>query len=321
MRAFFYEAFEEEREALRKSLPQGCEPGFTERTVQESGHQAPPCRLISVRTQSEIPASWAPALEGVLSRSTGFDRLRSWRRQVAPAPACGYLPRYCALAVAEHALLVWLALLRKLPRQTDQFRRFHRDGLTGRECAGRRLLVIGVGNIGYEAVRLGAALQMNVFGADLVRRHGDVRYTDAAEGLRQADVIVCAMNLTEENAGYFSYARLRELRPGAIFVNVARGEMAPAADLLRAYDEGILGGIGLDVYDRESELAVCLRESRAPADPGGQALLELARRPNVILTPHNAFNTQESVERKSRQSAEQVVHFLDQGRFLWPVPD
>ena len=65
-------------------------------------------------------------------------------------------------AVAEQAILLVMALLRKLPQQTQQFPRFHRDGLTGHECAGKKLLVVGVGNIGSEVVRIGQALGMAV---------------------------------------------------------------------------------------------------------------------------------------------------------------
>lgn len=317
---FFYEAFEEEADRLRRFLAPGLQAGFTHKTIQEEGPAEPPARLISIRTQSEVPLAWAPKMAALLARTTGYDHVKAYREQAGGTLAVGYLPKYCARAVAEQAMLLWMALLRKLPAQVLQFERFNRDGLTGRECEKKTLLVVGVGNIGGEVARIGEGLGMNALGVDIVRRHAGVNYVGPEEGLACADVIVCAMNLTPVNRGYFAYDRLKRAKPGAAFVNIARGEMSPAADLLRALDEGFLAGIALDVFDYESTLAVALRGGQPVRDPAGLALLELKNRPNVIFTPHNAFNTVESVERKAQQTMDQIRHFLDTGSFLWPVP-
>ena len=321
MDVFFYEAFEEERRSLREQLPPSIEAGFTPDTIQEKGDEAPPANLISIRTQSGIPPSWGPAIRGLLARSTGYDHLLRYSRAVETTFACGYLPLYCNRAVAEQAALMWLSLLRRLPRQTRQFARFERDGLTGRDCLGTTLLVVGVGHIGSEVVKIGRGLGMEVLGVDPIKRCSSLRYVDRDEGLSHADVIVCCMNLTGENVAYFCYDVLKHVRPGALFINVARGEMAPAVDLLRLLDEGRLGGVGLDVYEDESEFAVTLRREKTPDGPNGRAVLMLAERPNTLLTPHNAFNTREAVQRKALHSVEQVMYFLDTGRFKWPVPE
>ena len=107
---------------------------------------------------------------------------------------------------------------------------------------------------------------------------------------------------------------------GVIFVNIARGEQSPSTELLRLMETGHLGGIGLDVYDAESQLAVALRQGTQCDNQEVQATLALSRLPNVILTPHNAFNTREAVERKVQQSVEQLHRFFETGRFIWEVP-
>lgn len=76
----------------------------------------------------------------------------------------------------------------------------------------------------------------------------------------------------------------------------------------------------MDVFNRESELAVSLREGLVSSDPEVQATLELANHPQVILTPHNAFNTREAVERKAAHSVEQIAYFQKHGHFRWPIP-
>jgi D-lactate dehydrogenase len=212
-----------------------------------------------------------------------------------------------------------MALLRKLSQQITNFKQFNRDGLTGKECQSKKLLVVGVGHIGSEVVKIGESLGMEVFGVDLKKKYDFVNYFSLEEVLGKADVIVCAMNLTAENTGYFSYSRLKQARKGVIFINIARGEMSPSLDLLRLVEEGHLGGLALDVYNQESELAVALRKQSPISSQEIRANMVLRSKENVILTPHNAFNTEESVRRKARQSVQQILHFFEHKAFQWEV--
>ena len=318
---FFFEAFEEEQEQLKRFMPDNINAGFTEKTIQEYGKNNPPAEIISVRTQSAIPVEWSKSLSGILTRSTGYDHIHKYWSKCRIKVNAGYLPLYCNRAVAEQALTLWMTLLRKLPQQTEQFLSFKRDGLTGAEAESKRLLVVGVGNIGYEIVKIARGLGMKVNGVDIVLRHSDVNYVSIDTGIKEADIVVCAMNLTNENRGYFSYDLLKKSKKGAVFINIARGELSPPEALLRLITEKHLGGIGIDVYDHESELAVSLRTGNKSSDEKVDAYLKLVKLPNVIMTPHNAFNTNESVIRKSEQSIQQIVHYFDKRDFLWKVPD
>jgi D-lactate dehydrogenase len=323
---FCFEAFDEEQQMLRECMPEQVRAGYTWKTIQEAGDREPPAPLISVRTQSTIPVEWAGRLAGILTRSTGFDHVQSYRRRCGTNVPAGYLPLYCNRSVAEQAMLLWMALLRRLPRQMAHFAAFQRDDLTGRECFGKTLLSVGVGNIGSEVIRIASGLGMTALGVDLVERHDFVEYVAYEEGAPQADIVVCAMNLTAENRGYFHADRLRLAKPGVLLVNIARGELVPPADLLELLREGHVAGAGLDVYDEEAELAVALREGRLSVadashpDPSVAATLALARRPDVIVLPHNAFNTVEAVERKAQQSVDALQSFVSGGQFTHPVP-
>lgn len=317
---YFYEAFQEEADELRSILPEGILAEYTPATIQETGHAAPPAKLISIRTQSQIPLAWAPQLDAILTRSTGYDHLRAYAAATGAPLALGYLPLYCHRAVAEQAMLLWMALLRRLPVQVRQFRTFHRDGITGRECLAKTLVVVGVGNIGHEVCRLGAALDMRVLGVDIEPIRGDVAYVDIDVALPQADVLVCAMDLNASNLGYFNRTRWQQIKPGAVFVNVSRGELSPTTELLAALEAGQLSGVGLDVFDHEAVLATSLRSGTVTSDAEVAATLALAHRDDCILTPHNAFNTAEAVFRKSEHSVEQLVAWHKEGAFLWPVP-
>ena len=323
--AFFYEAFAEEAERLlHYAAAAGLRVGHSPLTIQETGHAEPPAPIVSLRTQSVFPPAWAPQLRGILTRSTGYDHLFAYRDAVggAACPPLGYLPLYCVRAVAEQAMLLWTALLRRLPRQLAEFDRFRRDHLSGRENPDKTLALFGVGHIGYEIWRIASALGLIVRGVDPVQRHADVAYASPAEALAEADIVVCAMNLTNRNRGYFTREILAQAKRKPILVNIARGEFTPAAVLEAALADGLLSGVALDVYNEESTLAPALRTGNPSAlTPDNQALLRLRRHPNVLLTPHNAFNTLEAVERKSEQSIRTLLHFQKTGRFLWPVPE
>lgn len=316
---YFYEAFQEEEESLRKHLPETIKAGFSRETIQEANRNSLPAPIISTRTQSIFPLEWAETVSAILSRSTGYDHLLEFREKSSSKAHMGYLPLYCNRAVAEQALLLWISLLRRLPAQIAQFKKFARDGLTGFELGGKKLVVYGVGNIGKEVCKIGQALNMDVYGVDIVKRHQDVRYIKPEQGAEIADVIVSAMNLTSKNHGYFNETFFKRVKHGVVFVNISRGELSPSGVLLEFLKKGIIGAAGLDVYESEKELSGFLRSNIKSTEESVHAIKVMMKMPNVILTPHNAFNTVEAVERKSAQSIEQLIFFLENNRFKWYV--
>ncbi len=317
----FFEAFDEEQELLRKICPSHVHAEFTPLTIQESRLVKAPARFLSIRTQSRIPLLWKDDIDGILTRSTGFDHVLAYRQETRTQAALGYLPVYCSRAVAEQAITMMLSLMRKLVAQQRSFQQFHRNGLTGQECQGKRLLVVGVGNIGAEIVDIAHGLRMKVAGVDIDRKLPSLEYIDLVPGLAWADVIICAAALTEETRNMLDYDMLRRVKTGAIFINIARGEISPLSDLKRLVDEKILSGLGLDVFDDEHILAHDLRAGlRSSKSASTVCALELAQYSNVIFTPHNAFNTQEALARKADQTMESVVLFLAEKKFPFPVP-
>ena len=330
----FYEAFEEEAAELRDALASSVvaddvDADYTWKAIQEHHRggfgDRPHAEVISVRTQSVLPSEWAEGLRGVVTRSTGFDHVLAYRKSTGVHVPAGSLPLYCNRAVAEQALMMWMMLMRKAALQQRAFHSFHRDGLTGVEVSGKSLLVVGVGNIGSEVIKIGRGLGMRAVGHDLERKWDFVDYTDDVDAaLAEADVIVCAMNLTDDNRGYFSRRRFERVKPGAVFVNVSRGELSPSDVLLELLEQRRLAGVGLDVFDEEKALAGRLRAgASAPTDPrvGAQidAAVRLAERDDAVVTPHNAFNTTEAVERKAEHSIQQLEHFIRYGVMKWPV--
>ena len=185
--------------------------------------------------------------------------------------------------IAEHAIAMMLSLARHVPQfvhsmQADD--RKSRDELVAgmMPIAGKTLLVAGLGGIGTEAARLGAALGMRVYGTRNSSREGPefVEYVGLSHELHdlaaQADVIVNALPLTPGTKDLFNGEFFAAVKPGAIFINVGRGQTVVTAELVAALESGRISGAGLDVTEPEP----------LPADS------PLWQRDDVIITPHVA---------------------------------
>lgn len=216
------------------------------------------------------------------------------------------LPGTNSRAVAEHALLLMLAVLRRL-RTFDDLLRAGRgwardaaleDGLG--ELAGRT-----VGLVGFGAVPRILAPALAALGAEVVyaarRPVADVPYRclPLEALLAQADVVSLHVPLTEETSRLLDAAAFARMKPGAILVNTARGGLVDETALLAALDAGRLGGAGLDVFAEEP----------LPAD---HALLG---RDDVLLTPHVAWLTQETLARSLTVAVENCRR-LERGEAL-----
>jgi len=154
----------------------------------------------------------------------------------------------------------------------------------------------------------------------LIKKLSDLSYVSLEEGLKWADIVVCALPLTEDTRGIFNYQAFQKSKPGLIFVNIARGDISPVEDLNKLIDDKILGGISLDVYSQESALAHNLRNNQKVKTPIEQTIIELSKKEQVLFTPHNAFNTLEALEQKASLSANAIDHHIKHGSFPCPIP-
>jgi D-lactate dehydrogenase len=95
--------------------------------------------------------------------------------------------------------------------------------------------------------------------------------------------------------------------------------MSPLSDLERALHEGHLGGLGLDVFENEGELGVAMRNPETTSNPQIAPVKRILSYPNVLLTPHNAFNSAEALRRKCELTVQQIRYFFKHRDFLWKV--
>lgn len=129
---------------------------------------------------------------------------------------------------------------------------------------------------------------------------------ETAEGIRWAEAIVCAMDLNPSSKGYFGYDRVGSVMKGQFLVNIASGEIILARDLKRLLDEKKLEGVALDVFENEASLGFQLRSGGLDVEKSSRVLVQLMEDPNVLFTPHNAFNSTNALSRKAEMTIRQL---------------
>ncbi|HPE16868.1 MAG TPA: C-terminal binding protein [Oscillospiraceae bacterium] len=213
---------------------------------------------------------------------------------------------YCTQEVADHSMMMILALEKQvmyLQRRinTDKVWELETIQTKGvRRIEGQTLGVVGFGKIGQAVARRAQAFGMKVIAYDpyLPKAVADklgAELVDIDELLARADVITVHMNMTAENKEFFNRETFAQMKRRPIFINVARGGMVNEDDLADALEGGIVRGAGLDVLSSESpDLTKC----------------KLTGRDNVILTPHTAFYSEDSIEACERISIQNITHYL-----------
>jgi D-3-phosphoglycerate dehydrogenase len=217
----------------------------------------------------------------------------------------GNVPDASVADVADHAVALALALMRRLPDLDDSVRagRWGLAPLAGVRRVGTRTAgIVGLGRIGRAvAGRLGA-FGMRVVAYDPLAGTDPYPGLDLEDLLGKADLVSLHVPLTPETANLLSADRLSRLPPGAIVVNVSRGGLVDEHALARALREGRLGGAGIDTF---------ADEPLPPAHP-------LRDAPRTILTPHAAWHSVDAARDLQRKAAEQVARAIA-GQRLAPV--
>jgi len=210
-----------------------------------------------------------------------------------------YVPDYCVAEVAEHALALLLAQARGVVRYDASVKGRRWDLSVAaplRRIEGQTLGLIGCGRIGARLATKALGLGLNVIAYDpaVTTTPGGVRAVSMDELLEQSDFVSLHVPLTSDTRGLIDESVLQRMRPTAFLINTARGGLVDTAALARALRERWIAGAGLDVLPQEPIAA---------DDP----LLELD---NVVLTPHVAFYSEESLAELRRRTAQSVVDVL-----------
>lgn len=210
------------------------------------------------------------------------------------------------VATAEHTWAVLLALLRRIPAASAAVQRgeWDRDGFRGRELDGKRLGIVGLGRIGERVARYGQAFGMEVRAFDRYREGWPddvIRMPTLETLLETSDVLTIHVPSNEDTKGMIGRRQLSRLPAGAVVVNTARGALLDGAAVADFVKSGRLAGAAVDVLEGET-------------GPGGIAadplLLAARETDRVLVTPHIAGATSESMEKTEVFMARKLAEFL-----------
>jgi D-lactate dehydrogenase len=256
------------------------------------------CPFVNDRVDADVVARLAAGGTRLLTlRSAGFNHV-----DLEAAEDHGItvvrVPAYSPYAVAEHTVALMLGVERKIHRAANRVRdgNFALEGLLGFDLRNKRIGIIGTGKIGMIVARIMRGFGCSIraydpFPSDEVRDLG-VRYEDLDTLLGECDVITLHCPLTPETHHIIDAEALTKTRPGVMIVNTSRGALIDTRAVIDALKDGRIGHLALDVYEEEGDLFF---EDLSDTGIQDDVFARLLTFPNVLITAHQAFFTEEAL--------------------------
>jgi D-lactate dehydrogenase len=225
------------------------------------------------------------------------------------------VPAYSPEAVAEHTMALMLTLNRKTHKAYNRIREgnFSLEKLMGFNFHQRKVAVIGTGNIGKAFCRIlqGFGCKISAFDVypDAELAKSGVIYGSLEETLADADVVSLHCPLMDSTRHMINAESLKQFKKGAMLINTSRGGLINTADVVDALKHGQLGYLGLDVYEQESNLFFQDNSEDVIQD---DLILRLIAFPNVLITSHQGFFTQEALEQIAVTTFQNIDAFVQQ---------
>ncbi|WP_342664127.1 NAD(P)-dependent oxidoreductase [Atopobacter phocae] len=246
---------------------------------------------------------YAKKLKVISINATGYDNVdleEANKRSIGVCP----VGEYATKDVAEFTISMMLTLIKNMKEYTYDVEKNYKWRYdfpkSNKRVEEMTLGIFGLGKIGKEVAKKAINLGMKVIAYDpyvnSLEEKLDVRMVDLHELLAEADVISNHMNLNETNYEIFNYKMFKKMKKKPYFINMGRGASIVENDLVRALDEELLRGAGLDLLADETP---------------NLKIHPLVGKENVIITPHAAFYTSTSIKELQRISTENIVNYLN----------
>jgi D-lactate dehydrogenase len=320
----FFETEEWEKPYLKKELKNHKLYFFNDAVNESNVNKIKDVDIISIFIYSKLDKSILSKFKNlklIATRSTGFDHIDVKECTKRKIIVCT-VPYYGENTVAEHAFALILSLTRKIHKAWERTRRldFSQEGLRGVDLRGRTLGVIGVGSIGQHVIRMANGFEMNVIAFDVFKNNKlqkklNFKYVDFNNLLKNSDIITLHCPYNKHTHHLINKNNIKKIKKGALLINTARGALIDTDALVRALDAGILKGAGLDVLEDECYVKEDkqVMSKHFPKKCDMRIILEnhiLAKKDNVIITPHNAFNSVEALQRILDTTVDNIKGFL-----------
>jgi len=240
--------------------------------------------------------------------STGYDHIDLEECRKRKIPVCN-VPTYGENTVAEHTFALILALSRKIVECVNRTHlgSFRLEGLRGFDLMGKTMGIVGGGNIGKHVIRMAKGFEMNVLVFDLYKdeklaKKMGFKYAELDSLLKSSDIVTLHVPYNKHTHHLINKEKLDLMKSTAYLINTSRGGIIDQKELIKALKKKKIAGAGLDVLEDECEI---VEETQLlKKEFGGHCNLNrivenhaILKLPNVIVTPHNAFNTNEALMR------------------------
>jgi len=262
-----------------------------------------------------------PNLKFIATRSTGFGHI-DLKEAEKRGIVVSNVPLYGANTVAEQAFAILLSLSRRIYESYERVLKegsFSPQGLRGFDLKGKTIGIVGTGNIGAHAAKMAHGFGMNIIAFDIkkneeIEKELGVKYVEFDELLAQSDVITFHAPYNKHTHHMINMDNIDKIKKGAYIINTARGGLIETDALVSALEKGIIAGAGLDVLEEEDymldHMALLTEEHPNPESLhnvlANQYLID---HPGVLITPHNAFNTEGAIGRILDTTIENIKAF------------
>ncbi|MBQ4382693.1 MAG: 2-hydroxyacid dehydrogenase [Oscillospiraceae bacterium] len=314
----FYDAKPYDRPSFEKyGAPRGLEYRFLETKLNhDTVELAHGCDAVCVFVNDTVDAFVIDRLcelgvRLIALRSAGFNN-------VDVLHACGKIPvvrvpAYSPYAVAEHAMALLLTSIRRIHKAYNRTREFNfsLNGLTGFDLHGKTMGVVGTGKIGRILIDIARGFGMHVLAYDKFPARGtDYEYVPLETLLERSDVISLHCPLTDETRHMINAEAIERMKKGVVILNTSRGALIDADALLEGIKARKVGAACLDVYEEEADVFF---EDRSGHILNDDRLSRLISMPNVIVTSHQAFLTEEALNNIAETTVQNIITILETG--------
>lgn len=280
--------------------------------------------IISVFFQSKLNEEllkYLPKLKFIATRSTGFDHIDLDYCEKNNIKVSN-VPFYGGNSVAEHTFALILALSRKIIESHNKTEKMDFDfhGLMGFKLQGKTIGIVGMGHIGQYVARIANGFEMNIIVYDLhqdseLAKKLNFKYVASLdELLASSKVITLHVPYNEHTHHLINKSNILKIKKGALFINTARGGLVETEALVEALNTGIISGAGLDVLEQEENVKEEVELLKGDFNTSDlKTVIEnhiLVARKDVIITPHNAFNTKDAIQKILDVTADNILAFM-----------
>ncbi|MBP3307977.1 MAG: 2-hydroxyacid dehydrogenase [Clostridia bacterium] len=315
MKIAFFDTRPYDRAAFERECPSGAQIKFFETKLSaDTAELARGCEAVCVFVNDTVDRE---VIDRLCSLGVKYLALRcAGFNNVDVDYACGRLrvvrvPAYSPYAVAEHTIAMLLTSIRRIHKAYIRTRDFNfsLNGMTGFDLYGKTVGVVGTGKIGKAFISICLGFGMKILAYDkyedeALRANPAVSYVTLDELFSGADIISLHCPLTEETYHLINSETLKKCRRGVVILNTSRGALVDAEALLSGIKERKVGAACLDVYEEESEFFFEDKSGHILED---DTLARLISMPNVIVTSHQAFLTEEALSAIARTTLKNLT--------------